>query len=278
LLAIKKQTYSNFEVVIVDGKSSDNSTHKIQKLFPQHHYIYLTKDTGYSGGNNAGIKYLLSKKANYVLSMNNDVIMNSDCLENLIQYIKNKNDVGLVGPRMYSYSSRNMFQRSGGYVNIFRSKPMPKWIKESEAPKELSLPYEVKKLPGALILVKTEAIKKVGLMDEKFFLYYGDTDWQKRFSNADYKQFVVPRARAYHKVSATTGRGSTKVLYYDSRDFLNYVFKHHGFLTLIYSFIKSYIQRLIQIINSKTDNKPAQFQYLNLAYLHFILRKSGKGI
>lgn len=278
LLAIKKQTYSNFEVVIVDGRSSDNSTHRVQKLFPQYHYIYLTKDSGYSGGNNAGIKYLLSRKVNYILSMNNDVIMNSDCLENLVLYLKSNKTVGIVGPRMYSYSNRDMFQRSGGYVNIFKSKPMPKWIKESEATDELNNPYEVKKLPGALILLKSEVIQKIGLMDENFFLYYGDTDWQKRVSDAGYKQIAVPQAKAYHKVSATTGRGSMKVLYYDSRDFLNYVFKHHGFFVLVYSFIKSYLQRMIQIINSDTSNKLKQFQYLNLAYTHFLLRKSGKGI
>lgn len=278
LVAIQKQTYNNCEVVIVDGKSTDNSTRKLEKEFTKFSYIYLKEDTGYSGGNNVGIKYLLEKNVDYVLSMNNDVVMKPNCIEILIKYIKNKNKVGIVGPRMYSYFKRDLFEQSGGYVNIFRSKPMPKWIEESKAPKKLNNPYQVKKLPGALILVKAKIVQKVGLMDERFFLYYSDTDWQKRISDIGFKQVVVPKANAYHKVSATTGRGSVKVLYYDSRDFLNYVRKHYNLIALIYSFFKSYITKTIKVFKSNTENKLEQFHYLNLAYTHFLIGKSGKGI
>jgi len=278
LRALERQTYKNYELVIVDGKSSDNSTKKIKREFPQYHYIFLKDDTGYSGGNNAGIKYLLDMNVDFVLSMNNDVIMKSRCLQELVSFAMKNKKVGIVGPRMYSYYEKDLFEQSGGYVSIFRSKPMPKWIKESEAPKRLSKPYEVKKLPGALIMLRANVIKEIGLMDERFFLYYGDTDWQKRVSDGGYKQMAVPSAKAYHKVSATTGKGSIKVLYYDSRDFLFYVLKHHSLLALTYSFFKSYIQKFSRIVDSELENKLKQLKYLNLAYLHFLIGKSGKGI
>jgi len=277
LKTIEKQSIKNIEVVIVDGFSSDDSTRCIQSEFPNYHYIYLKKDSGYTGGNNAGIKYLLKKKVDYIVSMNNDVLLCKNCLRDLVSYAE-ENNLGVVGPRMYSYYEKDLFERSGGYVSIFKSKSMPKWIKESDAPKELSKPYSVKKLPGAMIMLSKEVIKKVGLMDEQFFLYYGDTDLQKRISDAGYDQIVVPKAKAFHKVSATTGRGSVKVLYYDTRDFLNYVNKHHNIFALLYSFFKSYLQRSMNVIKSDTKNKFKQLQYLNLAYLHFLLGRKGKGI
>lgn len=274
---IEKQSFNNIEMVIVDGFSSDDSTKRIQAEFPKYHYIYLKEDNGYTGGNNAGIKYLLNRKVDYIVSMNNDALLRKNCLRDLVNYAE-ENNLGIVGPRMYSYYEKDLFERSGGYVSIFKSKSMPKWIKESDAPAELSKPYSVKKLPGAMIMLSKEVVKKVGLMDEQFFLYYGDTDWQKRISDAGYDQIVIPKAKAYHKVSATTGRGSVKVLYYDTRDFLNYVKKHHSLFALTYSFFKSYFQRSINVVRSDTKNKFKQLRYLNLSYYHFLLGKKGKGI
>ncbi len=265
---IKKQTFKDIEVVIVDGKSSDDSTSKIQADFPEFNYVYLKSDTGYSGGNNVGISFFLKTSVKYILSMNNDVFMNKHCVEELVNEAESNSKAGIFGPRMYSYFDKKLFEISGGYVNIFHAKPMPKWVYEDEkSPKE---PFLVTKLPGACILLPRNVIKETGLMDENFFLYYADTDWQKRISDLGWLQCSVPTAKAYHKVSATIGRGSKKLLYYDTRDFLTYVKKHHNTVELIYTYFKTWMNK-----NSYALRKQdwAMLATVNMAYLHFLQSK-----
>jgi len=276
LQSILKQSYKNYGVAIVDGKSTDNSTQKIQKEFPQFHYIYSKSDSGYSGGNNIGIKYFLQKKVDYILSMNNDVILAKDCLQKLVGELQKNTMAGIVGPRMYSYSDRSIFQISGGYVNIFRSKPTPKWVKESDtSPKT---PFQVVKLPGACMLLRRNVLREVGLMDEGFFLYYADTDWEKRISDKGWLQISVPTAKAFHKVSASVGQNTVKLLYYDSRDFLYYVRKHHNFIAMVYCLGKSWVTKNYKLLMIQDKNKLSKLRYLNMAYIHFFMGIRGKGI
>ena len=275
LESIGHQTYESFDLVVVDGMSTDHSTERIQKEFPKYNYIYLDRDIGYGGGNNAGIKFLLKEGAEAVLSMNNDVILDKNCLEELVKELQRNSKAGIIGPRMYSYSDRKLFQLSGGYVNVLKSKPSPKWVKEdSESPIE---PFEVIKLPGACILVRKEALEYSGLFDEGFFLYYADTDFEKRISDQGWRQVSVPSAKAYHKISATVGKGSLKLLYYDSRDFLYYVKKHHNLATTVYCFVKSWTEKNVHTLLAKED-KLKKLILLNMAYLHFLFGTRGKGL
>ena len=272
--SILNQSHRNFEVVVIDGGSTNNSTKIIQEKYPHFHYIYSERDSGYSGGNNIGISYFMQKKVEFILSMNNDVMLDKRCLQELLSEIQSNTQAGIVGPRMYSHNNKSIFQISGGFVNIFRSKPTPKWVKEDKkSPKK---PFTVIKLPGACLLVRNKAIKEVGLMDEGFFLYYADTDWEKRFSDKGWLQISVPKAKAYHKVSATIGQNSKKLIYYDSRDFLFYVKKHHGFFTLVYCLVKSWISKNYKLFVTQDQDKLSKLKLLSLAYLHFFLGIRGK--
>lgn len=279
LEGIKKQIYKNYEVVVVDGKSSDDSTYRIQKEFPDYNYIYLQEDVGYTGGNNAGIRFFLEKNCPLILSMNNDVILNPNCLCILSDYMGNHKDAGIIGPRIFSYSNRNVFELEGGYVNILTSKPQPKWAEKGKLDERFNKPYIVKKLPGACVLLKREIVKTVGLMDEDFFLYYGDSDWQKRISDAGWKQIVVPEAEAYHKVSSTTKKIAYKIYYYDAREFLRYVYKHYNFLTLVYNMIIFYLTRAWAALkHGNLKNGFVRLKYITLAYIDFVRGIKGKSI
>ncbi|MBU1200684.1 glycosyltransferase family 2 protein [Patescibacteria group bacterium] len=275
LRSVDKQTYKNYQVAIVDGNSTDNSTRKLQQEFPQFKYIYSSADSGYSGGNNLGISYVLGNKVKYVLSINNDVVLDKSCLKELVKELNNNSKAGIVGPRMYSYSEKSIFQLSGGYVNVFRSKPLPKWIKENESSSKK--PFEVIKLPGACIMIRSKIIRSLGMFDEGFFLYYADTDFQKRISDKGWLQISTPTAKAYHKVSATIKGGSSKMLYYGSRDFLFYIKKHYNIFILSYCFVKSWLEKSYHIL-VKDNDRINNLIFLNKAYLHFLLGIRGKKI
>lgn len=277
LESIEQLTYKNYKLVVVDGKSSDSSTKKIQKERPQHKYIYLNEDKGYSGGNNVGIKYLVDKGADYILSLNNDVVLTPNTLCLLVEEIKNNRKAGMVGPKIYSYYDRLLFQLHGSKVNLFLSKPISKWVREDENGGYPNNPYFDEKLPGACLLIKKEALDGVGLMDEKFFLYYADTDWEKRFMDEGWLLISVPKAKAYHKISSTTSQFTAKMSYYEARDFLHFVKKHYNLAILVYCAINSFLRKIsaafLDLISERDFRK---IGYITLGYLHFILNKSGK--
>lgn len=279
LQSIERLDYSNLEVVVVDGKSSDGSTKRIEQEFPDYHYIYLRKDTGYSGGNNAGIKFLLEQGAGLILSLNNDVVLTPDVLRLLVPAIQKSEKIGMVGPRIYSYYDRSLFQLSGGYVDIVRSRPMPKWVRENNGKDYPSWPFSVKKLPAACLLIKREVIDDIGLMDENYFLYYTDADWEKKAADKGWLLYCVPEAKAYHKVSSTTGKDSPKLHYYDTRDFLFFVKDHYSLFWLPYCMLNSFWQRCFSIFMKNRFKQAIEiFPYMLLGYYHFLKGKRGKGI
>lgn len=276
LEALSKSTYSNTKTLVIDNNSSDESTKKLQKQFPNFTYKYLKDNSGYSGGNNQGISNFLSKKVDYVLIMNNDVVLDPSCISNLVDYLAKHPATKILGPRIYSHSNREIFEMHGGSVNLFRSTSTPVWVNKKDVDKRYLKPYITKKLPGACLLVESGLIDKVGMMDEDFFLYYADADWLKRIDKLGIKQVVVPSAVAYHKVSATSGRNLTNLLYYDSRDFLRYIKKHYGLLLFVYSFINQYIRKLIKILFLCEGERIKLFCTLNCAYWDFLIGEGGR--
>lgn len=279
LQSIETLDYSSLEVVVVDGKSSDDSTKRIEQEFPDYRYIYLRKDTGYSGGNNAGIKFLLEKGVELILSLNNDVVLTPDVLKLLVPEIQKSEKIGMVGPRIYSYYDRSLFQLSGGYVDVIRSRPMPKWARDNNGKHYSSWPFTVKKLPAACLLMKREVIDDIGLMNENYFLYYADADWEKKAFDKGWLLCCVPEARVYHKVFSTTGKNPPKLHYYDTRDFLFFVKDHYSSLWLLYCMLNSFWQRCLSIfMKNRLEQAIKIFPYMLLGYYHFLKGKRGKGI
>jgi len=275
LISIQAQDYKNFELVLIDGGSTDKSTDKLKSEFTKYDYIYLEKDKGYSGSVNAGLKYFQNKKIKWVLVVNNDVVLQQNSLTKLIEETPTNNLIGIIGPRIYSYKDKYLFQVSGSIINILQSKPISKWVIEKNTKSKNLAPYIVDKLPGACLLINMNILNDVGLINEDYFLYYSDTEWQKRISNQGWLQFCIPNSKVYHKISATTGLGSFKSLYYDSRDFLYFVKEHYHFLIFIYSLVNSYFRKLLSlVIRDKTPIK--SFWYVTLGYYHFIIGKRGK--
>lgn len=265
---IERLDYSPLDVVVVDGGSTDNSSKKLQNLFPKRNFIYLKDDLGYSGGINAGIKFMLHRGVRYFLLLNNDVFMEPDSLEILIRHLNQLDSAGVVGPKIHSWDNSLMWQVEGGYVDIWKSKPIPRWERESNH-KILLDPLLVKKVPGCCMVTKREVIEKVGPMDMRFFLYYADTDWQKRVSDMGWKQYIIPQASAFHKVSSSVGKQSPKMTYYDTRDFFYYVQKHYGRKALSYSLIRS-------LINKRRDFLSPKGKYIIRAYFDFLTQKTGR--
>jgi len=223
-------TYPNYKIVIVDNASDENIINKIEAMLDKTvHIIKNHINLGFSGGNNVGIKYALANNADFVLLLNNDTIVEIDFLDEMIKTAFLKPKAGIIGPLIAFYSNKESIWSAYGFVSKIKSsgftRMMNKNINLVKKDKECNF------LSGCCLLVRRDVIEKIGLLDEKYFLYLEDTDFCWRTTKAGFKIVLAAKSKIYHKVSASTAReNSLMPLYYAVRNRLYFAKKNFGVL------------------------------------------------
>jgi GT2 family glycosyltransferase len=190
LSSIYQSDYLNFEVVLVDNNSEDGSFEKARRLFSRAHFIKNTSNAGFSKGNNIGIRYALEKFADYILVLNNDTLVEKTALSILIKEMEKNPKIGISSPLIFSANDDVWF--AGGSIDWFRMKTYHQnYLK-------CPTPYATQYISGCAMLIKKEVFKKIGLFDERFFLYYEDADFSVRAKKAGFELFIIPSAHIWH--------------------------------------------------------------------------------
>ncbi|MDO8529431.1 MAG: glycosyltransferase family 2 protein [bacterium] len=182
--------YPNFEVVVVDNNSTDGSLELVKNLFSKFHFIKNEKNLGFAAGNNVGIRFALEKLTDYVFLLNNDAVLEKDTLSKLIEQSR-KETAAITSPVIYNKEGKIWF--AGGKIKWFSMKA----VHSSERPKEKSA-YQTEYISGCAMLIKKEVFKKIGLLDEDFFLYYEDADFCVRAGKNGFKCAVILTAKITH--------------------------------------------------------------------------------
>ena len=226
LKSLENNDYPNCEVVVVDNGSDE----KLEILDSKIKVIYNEENLGFSEGNNIGIRYALKNGADYVLLLNNDTIASDDFLGKLVEAGESNKKIGFLGPKIYSLAEDIKVRPSdlddnkqiwfaGGRVNWLYNKGTMKGYGEIDKGQyDLPALQETKYITGCCLLAKREAIKKIGLMPDEYFLYYEDADWSLRAKKLGFKVVFVPAAKIWHKCSKSTVEGSPSYIYYHSRN------------------------------------------------------------
>lgn len=245
LLSLDKITYPNYEVIVVDNGSIDGSTLKIQKDFPQHKYIYNKDNLGFTEGNNIGMKYAMKKGTDFVLILNNDVVVEKNFLESLVDIALRNPDVGIVGPAIYFYREPEKLSRTGCKINYWRINTK---VYDSVESAEMDWVY------GCCLLVKKEVINKIGYLYEPYFLSYEDVDYCVRAKKAGFKIIYEPKAKIWHKSGTTLKNISSSYHYYFNRNkllfikrnapvYIKYFFYFYFSLYLIFRILEKLIKK-----------------------------------
>jgi len=213
-------SYPNIEVIVVDNASPDDNPKIIKEQYPSVVLIESIVNYGFAGGNNLGI---MRARGEYVLLLNNDVIVPVDFLEPLVQKFINHPDLGAASPKILFYHSRNIIQYAG-FTPIDTKTVRNTTIGKGEIDKgQYDEDRETAYAHGAAMMVPMSVIKHVGMMSYEFFLYYEEADWCNRIKNAGYKIFYVHNSNVFHKESVTTGKLSELKTYYLTRNRLVYM-------------------------------------------------------
>ncbi len=224
--SLRKITYPNHEIIVVDNGSIDNSGEKLEQEFPQYTFIRNDSNLGFAEGNNVGIRYALKRGADYVLLLNNDTVVDPGFLESLVGIAETDGQIGVVGPIIYFYDKPQVIQSIGARMNFWKGSHPIIGIREVDRG-QYDKPMEVDYVSGAALLVKRRVIEDIGLLDADYFLYGEEVDWCYRAAKAGYKIVAVPESKIWHKVSSSTGGTKSPLFaYYLTRNRILFMRKH----------------------------------------------------
>lgn len=222
LASCQQADYPNARVLVVDNGSSDGSPAAITANFPAVAQLLNGANLGFAAGMNAGLCQALAAGAAYVFLANNDTTLDPTMLTQLVAAAQQGAD--LVAPAIYYYDRPNVLWWLGG-----RLRPLLLEVKRYEqAPSgSATQPFPVDFVTGCGMLISRRCLERVGLLDERFFMYYEDSDFCLRVYRAGLRTLVEPRARMYHKVAASSGGSdSPNERYQMARSSMQYFRKH----------------------------------------------------
>ena len=200
LQSILNQQQIGTEIFLVDNGSKTEPLDNLSLLFPEINYIYSEKNLGFAAGTNLGLQKALSAGYKYFLIINNDTRADLLMLSELVKPLKDEN-VGLVAPFIYYYDTPDKIWSCGGFINNVLLMPLD----SHNVKKAVFNPTERTFLSGCCYLMRRELLERVGLFDERFFLYFEDLDYCLRVNETKWKMMVIPTAKLYHKVSQSSG-------------------------------------------------------------------------
>lgn len=227
-----------FDVWVVDNASRDGSCEAIRREFPEVHLIESQRNAGFGAANNCAMK---EAQGDWFLLLNSDAFVQDGAVQTLIEYSKLHPRVGVVGPRLL-HDDGTLQQSCFGFpdplyvwLENLRISPLfpaassrsglHRWPHDSER--------EVDWLMGACLLVRREVWEEIGGFDERFWMYFEETDWQRRIAAQGWKIAFVPSAVVTH-LGGASGNGVSALVkesFYESLDY--YQWKHYGWAGLV---------------------------------------------
>ena len=210
----------NMEVIVVDNASNNQEAGIIAKRYPQVKVIRSDRNLGFAGGNNLGIQ---AAQGEYLFLINNDTIFKDFNIQALIDRQESSLGIGIVCPKI-RFAWDNTPIQFAGYSKLSTITVRNYAIGFNEEDHgQYDNAHATPYAHGAAMLIRRDAIEKVGLMPECYFLYYEELDWSMMFTRAGYQIWYEPKCTIYHKESQATGHNSPLRTYFLTRNRLHLV-------------------------------------------------------
>jgi GT2 family glycosyltransferase len=207
-------------IVCVDNGSSDGTQRAVSERFPRVMLIETGANLGYSGGNNLGLRHALDHGARWIMLVNNDATVAEDAVDGFERAARKHPRAGILAGKVYFADRPRTIWFAGQRVSeLLGYSGRPRGYARHDGPR-FSRTQPTGRAVGALMAISREAIEAVGMLDEDLFAYVEDVDWALRVREAGMEVVFAPGARAWHRVSASTGGESrtTHALYYGVRN------------------------------------------------------------
>lgn len=242
------------EIIVVDNASSDRSPECVERQYPQVRLIRNAANFGFAKANNLGIA---QSRGRYLALINSDVKVLPDCLTKLVDYCELHPEAGMVGPRVLGRDGK--LQRScRGFPGIWNTFCRALAL-DSCLPKcKLFTGYSLRHWPqdclrlvdiltGCFWLIRRDALPRVGLLDESFFMYGEDMDWCRRFWKQGWEVIYVPTAKAIHYGGSSSASAPVRFYIEMHRADIQYWKKHHSRPAVACYFLVACLHLLLRI-------------------------------
>lgn len=263
---------------IVVANSDNGIRRELSYKYPEVELINNENNQGFSQGNNIGMKRALQLNCENIILINNDAEVQEGLIQKLSNYISSNTQIGLISPKVYFYPGNEYYPKkytkkqkgkviwyAGGKIDWNNCYASHAGVDEADCGQYDKI-SETDFATGCCMAIHKSVIEKIGLLDEKYFLYYEDVDFSIRAKRAGFKVVYFPESHLWHKNAASSGKpGSPLHIYYQTRNRIYFGFKYAHFRTKKSLFFES-------IKNLLIDNK--QSQAIKDYYLGNMGRKS----
>lgn len=206
--SVKKLTYKNVEVIVVDNGSSQDQKDYLSKT-KGILYVDNPVNRGFTGGHIDGYSHT---KGEFVLLLNNDAVIDSDYISKALPLFEDL-QVGAVGGKAYFWNDDEpLFCKTNRFYSYMTLEP--KTGETTLQVEDDSMVQEVNSVSGAAFMVRRSAIKKIGYLHNEFFAYYEETDLIARMKRAGYKVLYSPTLHIWHKNGASSGAQDGSAFFY----------------------------------------------------------------
>lgn len=215
LQTIALLSFKNLEIIIVDNESIIDVSNQFLSIIPEVIYVRSEKNLGFAGGNNLGISRAIGE---FLFFVNNDTELTPNCIQPLVGLLKRNSTIGMVSPQINFYFDKQIIQYAGFTdINAYTGRNVSiGYLEKDKGQYNIAKPTSF--AHGAAMMIPKQAIQKVGLMPELYFLYYEELDWCCKFKNAGFQIYFEPNSLVYHKESVSVGNFSPLKVFYNTRN------------------------------------------------------------
>lgn len=228
--SLSAQTFKDYHLYLVDNTPNDKTTALLKNLISHYPiaawtHICNEQNVGVAKGNNQGIEASMAVGCTHTLLLNNDIEFEQNFLLLEMYQYSIEHDEKIIVPKIYFFDSRKIWL-AGGKFRKNRGTVYHIGIGDDDKPL-YNKPAHFEYAPTCFMLIDNKVFRSIGLMDEKYFVYYDDTDFLYRAVQTGYKIFYMPSLQVLHKVSSSTGGGeSLFTIYYSTRNRIYFLRKN----------------------------------------------------
>lgn len=249
--SLRGQTFKDFEIIVVDNNSDDDSVSFVKENYPEVRIIELDTNKGFAGGVNEGIK---ASKGDLIFLLNNDTVVDLNCLQVLHEAAVKNPNVGFFATKMIFHginppvinAAGDAFGIDGAARNIgYKEIDVRQYDKERE----------VFGACAGAALYKRKMFDEIGLFDEDFYIILEDVDLDFRAQLAGYRCLYVPSAVVYHIHAGSMGKTSDFTFYWITRNDFNVLIKNMPLFLLFKHFHRIFFRQIIYTYARLLGNK-----------------------
>lgn len=280
LTSVYESDDEQFEVIVADNGSKDDSVAVLKAAFPQAKYLCHPVNLGFAEGNNRAIRLAMEGGADYIFLLNNDAILAKNTLSLLRRASMEHPNAAALGPKIFFYDEPLTIWYGGGEWDPQTAlcKHTDRDVNDADSNRRSIEPTQY--VCGCALFSPIAHLEKVGLMDSRYFLNWEEIDWCYRMRKAGFDCLYVPQAKAWHKVSRSFigGKRGPMWFYFFYRNRLLWLERHLSFKQWM-SVVKRILWPEIRFLLSKalfSDERP-QARAALTGYRDYLCRRFGKG-